>query len=243
MSKSKIFSLHHKNRHVGNEYHEINEYGIIQILHESLTGHWNGVEIGVKKPVMEGYYIPHDEKYELLTGSNIDQFDFMRDMNILLNVFKQRAVESVNKRDWVGAEVNEAKASVIDHILLMAKSDPSIMSSDRGVVMISRERYEHGAKHGFTLERDMELYKHGELIDAAVWCLTQLSDDAPKGFSVEWMNKVLNKTIIERFAVAGSLLCAAIAVQKEREILQAIAEEKAHAEAVERKRGKGRSNG
>jgi hypothetical protein len=51
------FKLYDKDKnHIGNEYHEANEYGVIQIYHESLREDFHEDE---KKLVREKYYIPH----------------------------------------------------------------------------------------------------------------------------------------------------------------------------------------
>jgi len=51
------FKLYDKDKkHIGNEYHEANEFGVIQIYHESLRDDFNDNE---RKLVREGYYIPH----------------------------------------------------------------------------------------------------------------------------------------------------------------------------------------
>lgn len=63
------FKLFDKNEvHIGNEYHEANEHGIIQIYHQSLRGDWADDD-GSKRLLREGYYIPHAKK-ELVKSNN-----------------------------------------------------------------------------------------------------------------------------------------------------------------------------
>ena len=57
--KFKLFDK--EGTHIGNEYHEPNEYGVIQIYHQSLRGDWVD-DNGDKRLVREGYYIPHTRK-------------------------------------------------------------------------------------------------------------------------------------------------------------------------------------
>ena len=47
--------------HIGNEYHEANKFGVIQLYHQSLRGDWVG-DNGDKKLIREGFYIPHVNK-------------------------------------------------------------------------------------------------------------------------------------------------------------------------------------
>lgn len=60
MGTKLTFKLYDKDKiHIGYEYHEPNEYGVIQIYHESLRGDFHNDE---PKLVREGYYIPHSHK-------------------------------------------------------------------------------------------------------------------------------------------------------------------------------------
>jgi hypothetical protein len=65
------FRLHDKNGGlIGYEFHEPNEFGVIQIYHQSLRGDFldNG-----KLLVRENYYIPHFAKYLLTNEPNPDR--------------------------------------------------------------------------------------------------------------------------------------------------------------------------
>lgn len=73
--------------HIGNEYHEANEHGIIQMYHKSLRGDWVD-DNGSKRLLREGYYIPHAKK-ELVKSINANivlislPTDIEMDKNIL----------------------------------------------------------------------------------------------------------------------------------------------------------------
>ncbi len=55
MKSFKFKLLDKKGNHVGYEYHEPNEFGVIQIYHDNLA------TVG-KQLVMKGYFIPHFSK-------------------------------------------------------------------------------------------------------------------------------------------------------------------------------------
>lgn len=57
--KFKLFDK--QGNHIGNEYHEANEHGVIQIYHESLRGDF---KTEAKYLIREGYFIPHFGKKE-----------------------------------------------------------------------------------------------------------------------------------------------------------------------------------
>lgn len=76
-----------------------------------------------------------------------------------------------------------------------------------GVSEIAKERHEQ-IKHGFSLEKDAEYYKKGELVEAARFCLGV--GLWPRNWDIEYRNKILYKPMVERFKIAASLLAAEI---------------------------------
>jgi len=85
-----------------------------------------------------------------------------------------------------------------------------------GIEMIADERQSQIEKHGFTAQRDADTYTESEdqdLIFAAVG--TMLADDG--NFPASWIHndwsfvqKICDKPILERLAIAGALIAAEI---------------------------------
>jgi len=89
---------------------------------------------------------------------------------------------------------------------------------ETGIELIAQERKEQIEKHGFDIYNDVQSYSKGELKQAAKYCLTLNRDDYPKGWSVWFINKVIEKQNrlskedfeIEMLKIAGSFCSAEI---------------------------------
>lgn len=87
---------------------------------------------------------------------------------------------------------------------------------DLGMQLIYTERNEQVYKHGFTLERDAEYYKNGELLQAAAFCLDQANlipqigekVKWPTGWGAEWADKIRKKDKVGKLKVAGAFYLA-----------------------------------
>lgn len=88
----------------------------------------------------------------------------------------------------------------------------------KGIELIAIERQEQIEKHGWSLERDKEYYKNGELIQAAKFC--EIATGRGIGFTgsgdAVWPNewddyfrrKILSKSKIGALVVAGAFYMA-----------------------------------
>ena len=81
-----------------------------------------------------------------------------------------------------------------------------IFSASPGASLSALERFEQLNKHGFDLKRDAELYKNGELVKAAAFCMGY--GEYPVNWDEYYKNKILSKTKGERMIIASAFLCA-----------------------------------
>jgi hypothetical protein len=88
-----------------------------------------------------------------------------------------------------------------------------------GIELIAEERQEQITKHGWSLERDAEYYKNGELIQAAKFSEIAtgrgigFDGDSPerrwpKGWDQYFRRKILSKTKVGALSVAGAFYMA-----------------------------------
>lgn len=77
-----------------------------------------------------------------------------------------------------------------------------------GIEKIKKEQDEQRQKHGFTIERDREINKAGELYEAALFALTLQEKFYPGGWDEWFKNKLWGKNIKERLAIAGALIAS-----------------------------------
>lgn len=88
-----------------------------------------------------------------------------------------------------------------------------------GIELIRQEREEQKAKHSRTVEYDRRNNSNGELLEAALFCIFHLSYKIPNFFidfnsrwpeswSLEYREKILRKSDLEKLAVAGALYMA-----------------------------------
>jgi len=101
--------------HIGNEYHEANEHGIIQMYHQSLRGDWLD-DNGSKRLLREGYYIPHAKK-ELVksTNTNIVLISLPTDIemdNRILEIMGENLVAGTLKDNTEGLICNRFATSL-----------------------------------------------------------------------------------------------------------------------------------
>jgi len=86
------------------------------------------------------------------------------------------------------------------------------------IELIEDERAEQIEKHGFSLEKDAQYYKKGELSQAALFCKEQAliklfgkkeeSAKWPNDWNSYFENKVRNKSVIGQLTVCGALYLA-----------------------------------
>jgi hypothetical protein len=85
-----------------------------------------------------------------------------------------------------------------------------------GVELIAEERQEQIEKHGFDVNRDVQINDSGELTAAALFVLTGEDNYYPSSWEEWFRNKLVSKTAstpnpeIERLKIAGALLAAEI---------------------------------
>lgn len=79
-----------------------------------------------------------------------------------------------------------------------------------GIELIIEERNEQLTKHGYDLDHDIKHYPESKaLITAALFALSLDGQHSQKGW--EWFeNKMWDKSMIERFKIAGALIAAEI---------------------------------
>lgn len=77
-----------------------------------------------------------------------------------------------------------------------------------GVAKSAEERYEQINKHGFSIKADAKYYKKGELVEAARFCLGV--GLWPNEWDSHFRDKILLKSMVERYKIAPALLCAEI---------------------------------
>ena len=92
----------------------------------------------------------------------------------------------------------------------------SIMKT--GIELIKKEREEQIHKHGFSLQKDAEFYKNGELMQASDFCLEQARIKAgiinverikwPDGWGEYFEQKIRNKSVIDQLTVCGAFILA-----------------------------------
>ena len=92
-----------------------------------------------------------------------------------------------------------------------------------GIELIAKERAEQIEKHGYTVITDKQ-YESGKLAELAIWVMMD-GTDAEKDNMAEylfdegpfplWLKaKLLNKSIIARYIIAGALIAAEVDQQK-----------------------------
>jgi hypothetical protein len=91
-----------------------------------------------------------------------------------------------------------------------------------GIELIAQERKEQIEKHGFTFEKYDRYYTHGELLQAACFCLNLANPQYyfleerdqhiiprwPKKWDVNFKNKIVRKSKIGQLIVAGAFFMA-----------------------------------
>jgi hypothetical protein len=75
------------------------------------------------------------------------------------------------------------------------------------IELIVMERLDHQYKHGFTVEADKR-YKNGELLKAALFAIDPKSNPWPEGWEEERKEKIANKSLMRRLAIAAALISA-----------------------------------
>lgn len=78
----------------------------------------------------------------------------------------------------------------------------------KGILAIAHERAEQIYLHGHTPEKDAEMNKNGELVQAALYLLSHDKNAFPCGWSDEVRKKFDKKPRKERIKVAAALLDA-----------------------------------
>jgi len=78
-----------------------------------------------------------------------------------------------------------------------------------GVELISEERKEQIQKHGWNIENDSH-YENEELLQAAVYCISQEIEEWPTGWNTFFQDKILSKDRIGQLKVAGAFVAAEI---------------------------------
>lgn len=87
-----------------------------------------------------------------------------------------------------------------------------------GIELIAQERKEQIEKHGFDVVHDAEFYQRNELVNAAIYSLTQDLVWYPDSWKFWFYDKMIDKSIrlsekefwIERLKIAGALIAAEI---------------------------------
>ena len=87
-----------------------------------------------------------------------------------------------------------------------------------GIEFIRQERSEQIEKHGFSLKKDAQYYKNGELLQAAIFCAEQarikmLRDIIectlwPAGWDAYFELKIRNKSVIGQLTCCGAFYLA-----------------------------------
>jgi len=77
-----------------------------------------------------------------------------------------------------------------------------------GLDKIAKERDDHFRK-GFDANHD-KMNDEGQLAQAVVYSITLKEEDYPLGWRIWFMNKMRDKPLVERLAIAGSLCAAEI---------------------------------
>lgn len=78
----------------------------------------------------------------------------------------------------------------------------------RGVELIAEERQEQINKHGYGLKHDLNTNQEGQLLMAAVFCITREATMWPAGWSTEYRDELYEKPLEQRIRIAGALLAA-----------------------------------
>jgi hypothetical protein len=103
----------------------------------------------------------------------------------------------VTKAKEVYQDRTEAQQAILD------------IENSRAMKMIQNERREQVMKHGFTIEKDRELYKNGELVMVANALINKDITSWPKGaMEMRWWWKFMEKSRIDQYKIAGALLMA-----------------------------------
>jgi hypothetical protein len=78
-----------------------------------------------------------------------------------------------------------------------------------GIELIAKERDEQINKHGWDLSNDSD-YENEELLQAAVYCISQEIEEWPTGWNTFFQDKILLKDRIGQLKVAGAFIAAEI---------------------------------
>lgn len=79
----------------------------------------------------------------------------------------------------------------------------------KGAALITEERKEQVVKHGWNIEND-SYYENEELLQAAVYCISQEIEEWPTGWDTFFQDKILAKDRIGQLKVAGAFIAAEI---------------------------------
>lgn len=82
-----------------------------------------------------------------------------------------------------------------------------------GISKIAQERIEQVMKHGYTAQKDLENNADGQLASAAAFCLTTDPLYWPSNWDLEYRDKLVQKSSLQRTIIAGALLAAEIDVR------------------------------
>lgn len=81
-----------------------------------------------------------------------------------------------------------------------------------GIELIAKERQEQIEKHGYTVEHDVDVNGDITLIQVAIYCLDPTHEFLryPKHWDEKYKHILRQKPRVERFAIAGAFIAAAI---------------------------------
>lgn len=81
-----------------------------------------------------------------------------------------------------------------------------------GIELIAKERQEQIEKHGYTVEKDVDFNRFGQLTDAAIMLMQtdRHKMNPPSHWDKAIWNKMINKSEKERLIIAAALIAAEI---------------------------------
>lgn len=79
-----------------------------------------------------------------------------------------------------------------------------------GIDLIAEERREQIEKHGWNPERDAKYYSNGELLQAALFCISPTACTWPEGWDEYFKNKIINNSRTDQLKKAGAFIAAEI---------------------------------
>jgi hypothetical protein len=91
-------------------------------------------------------------------------------------------------------------------------NDTIVNKDFHGIIAMLNERNDQIHKHGFTVENDVLHNPNGELIIAARALMKELPNphDFPEHWGIAFVRKLMRKTLIERYIIAGALIAAEV---------------------------------